>query len=109
MKSSKLFEISRGSNQQRRKCSSQKLRTTKENASHLERNCRRLWEFYIRLYEDNEKDDFEHEIDDRGIPEITTEELCKTQSANSKKENPQTAMEFVPKTSKHATMRREKW
>ena len=33
-------------------------------------------EFYKRLYEDNEKDDFEHEMnDDRRIPEITTEEL----------------------------------
>ena len=33
-------------------------------------------EFYKRLYEDNERDDFEHEIsEDRIIPEITTEEL----------------------------------
>ena len=33
-------------------------------------------EFYKRLYEDNERDDFEHEMsDDRRIPEITTEEL----------------------------------
>ena len=33
-------------------------------------------EFYKRLYEDNERDDFEHEIsEDRRIPEITTEEL----------------------------------
>ena len=33
-------------------------------------------EFCKRLYENNEKDDFEHEMkDDRGIPEITTEEL----------------------------------
>ena len=39
-------------------------------------------EFYKRLYEDNEKDYFEHEMnDDGGIPEITTEEL---QSAISK-------------------------
>ena len=39
-------------------------------------------EFYKRLYEDNERDDFEHETsDDRRIPEITTEEL---QSAISK-------------------------
>ena len=39
-------------------------------------------EFYKRLYEDKERDDFEHEmIDDRRIPEITTEEL---QSAISK-------------------------
>ena len=33
-------------------------------------------EFYKRLYEDNERDDFEHEIsEDRRIPEITSEEL----------------------------------
>ena len=33
-------------------------------------------EFYKRLYEDNKKDDFEHEMsDDRRILEITTEEL----------------------------------
>ena len=39
-------------------------------------------EFYKRLYEDKERDDFEHETsDDRRIPEITTEEL---QSAISK-------------------------
>ena len=39
-------------------------------------------EFYKRLYEDKERDDFEHEMShDRRIPEITTEEL---QSAISK-------------------------
>ena len=39
-------------------------------------------EFYKRLYEDKERDEFEHEMsDDRRIPEITTEEL---QSAISK-------------------------
>ena len=39
-------------------------------------------EFYKRFYEDNERDDFEHEMsDDRRILEITTEEL---QSAISK-------------------------
>ena len=33
-------------------------------------------EFYKRLYEDSERDDFEYEIsEDRRIPEITTEEL----------------------------------
>ena len=56
----------------------------------LKRNCRVLGEFYKRLYEDNEKDDSEHEVNDggnysntdvhdteetAGIPEITTEEL----------------------------------
>ena len=64
-------------------------------------------EFYKRLYEDNERGDFEHEMsDDRRIPEITTEEL---QNAISRlKAHPQTAMEFVPKTSKLATTRRER-
>ena len=67
-------------------------------------------EFYKRLYEDNERDDFEHEMsDDRRIPEITTEELQNAISKLKKKANPQTAMEFVPKTSKLATTRREKW
>ena len=33
----------------------------------------------------------------------------KAQSANSKQANLQTAMEYVPKTSKLATTRREKW
>ena len=66
-------------------------------------------EFYKRLYEDNERDDLEHEMSyDRRIPEITTKELqnaiCKLKKTTS-----QTAMEFVPKTSKLATTRREKW
>ena len=66
-------------------------------------------EFYKRLYEDNERDDFEHEIsEDRRIPEITTEEL-QNAIGKLKKANPQTAMEYVPKTSKLATTRREKW
>ena len=64
-------------------------------------------EFYKRLHEDNEKDDFEHEMnDDGGIPEITTEELQTAINKTQKKANPQTAKEFEPKTSKHATMRR---
>ena len=64
------------------------------------RNCRRLWrEFYKRLYEDNERDHFEHETsDDRRIPEITTEELQSAISKLKKKANPKTTMEFVPKT-----------
>ena len=45
--------------------------------------------------------------DDRRIPEITTEEL-QNAIGKFKKANPQTAMEYVPKTSKFATTRREK-
>ena len=46
--------------------------------------------------------------DDRRIPEITTEEL-QNSICKLKKANLQTAMEFVPKTTKLATTRREKW
>ena len=42
------------------------------------------------------------------IPEITTEEL-RTAINKLKKANPQTATESEPKTSKHATMGRDKW
>ena len=67
-------------------------------------------EFYKRLCEDKERDDFEHEMsDDRRIPEITTEELQSAISKLKKKANPQTAMEFLPKTSKLATTRRDSW
>ena len=66
-------------------------------------------EFYKRLYEDKERDDSEHETsDDRRIPEITTEGLQSAISKLKKKANPQTAMEYVPKTSKLATTRRDK-
>ena len=66
-------------------------------------------EFYKRLYEDNKKDESEHEMnDDGGIPEIMTEEL-QTAISKLKKANHQTAREFEPKTLKHATMRRERW
>ena len=49
-------------------------------------------EFYKRLYEDKERDDFEHEMsDDRRIPEITTEELqsaiCKLKKGKSPDSN----------------------
>ena len=43
------------------------------------------------------------------IPEITTEELQTAINKLEKKANPQTATEPELKTSKHATMRREKW
>ena len=63
-------------------------------------------EFYKQLYQDNERDDFEHEIsEDRRIPEITTEELQNAISKLKKKANPQRAMEFVPKISKLAIWR----
>ena len=68
-----------------------------------------LGEFYKRLYEDNDRDDFEHEMIMTEKYQRLRQKSCKTQSANSKKANPQTAMEFVPKSSKHASMRREKW
>ena len=49
-------------------------------------------EFYKRLYEDKERDDFEHETSgDRRIPEITTEELqsaiCKLEKVKSPDSN----------------------
>ena len=49
-------------------------------------------ELYKRLYEDNERDDFEHEMsDDRGILEITTDELqnaiCKLKKGKSPDSN----------------------
>ena len=46
-------------------------------------------EFYKRLYEDKERDDFEHEMsDDRRIPEITTEELQNAISKIKKRQIP---------------------
>ena len=59
---------------------------------------------------DKKRDDFEHEMsDDRRIPEVTTEELQNAISKLKKRQITQTAMESEPKTSKHATTRREKW
>ena len=70
-----------------------KIKTTKENASHLGKELpMSLVNFTKNFYEDNEKDDSEHEVNDddkysntdvhindteetTGIPEITTEEL----------------------------------
>ena len=83
LKSSKVSRIFRGSKRQRRKCSSQKIRNEKgECITYRKGIADAFGEFYKRLYEDKERDDFEHEMsDDRRIPEITTEEL---QSAISK-------------------------
>ena len=75
-------------------------------------------EFYKRLYEANEKDDSEHQVNDddnysntdvhnndieetAGIPEITTEGLQNAINKIKKKANPRTAKEFEPKTLKH--------
>ena len=67
-------------------------------------------EFYKRLHEDNERDDSEHEMkDDKRIPEITSEELQSAVNKLKKKANHQTATGSEPKTSKLATMRRERW
>ena len=92
-----MFEISRESNQQRTKYSSQifflKKKTTKGESITSRKGIADVFgEFCKRLYEDNEKDDSEHEVNDdgnysntdahnndteetAGIPEITTEEL----------------------------------
>ena len=81
-------------------------------------------QFYNNLHDDNEQDESEQEIGENEnesstdvhnkstdemtrIPEITTEEL-RTAINKLKKANPQTATESELKTSKHATMRREK-
>ena len=83
-------------------------------------------EFYKRLYEDNVKDDSEHEMDDddnysntdvhnnnteetTGSPEITTEELQTAITNSKKKVNHQTAKEFEAKTLKILMRRRGKW
>ena len=65
-------------------------------------------EFYKRLYEDSERDDSEHEMSDDKKYLKLRQRNYKAQSANSIKANLQTAMEYEPKTSKLATMRREK-
>ena len=82
-----MYEISRESNQQRRKKNDKgECVTSRKGIADV------FGEFYRRLYDDNEKDDSEHEVKDdhnysntdvhnngteetAGIPEITTEEL----------------------------------
>ena len=83
-------------------------------------------DFYKKLYDDNEQDESEQEIEGNGnesgtdvhnndtdemtrILEITTEELQTAINKLKKKANHQTATGSEPKTFKHATMRREKW
>ena len=82
-------------------------------------------DFYKRLYEDNEKDDSEHELGDddnysstdahnnnteetAGIPETTTEELQTAINKLRKGKSP-TTKEFEPKTLKIVMRRRETW
>ena len=81
--------------------------------------------FCKQFFDDNEQEETEQEIGENEnessidvqnnntnemmrIPEITTEEL-RTAINKIKKANPQTATESEQKTSKHATVRREKW
>ena len=124
LKTSKVYEISRESNQQRRKVLITKNKNDKGESITSRRGIADLFgEFYKRLYEDNEKDDSEHEVNDdgnhsntdvhnndteetAGIPEITTEVL-QTAINKLKKANPWTTKEFDPKTLKIVVRRRE--
>ena len=75
-------------------------------------------EFYKKLYDDNEQDEYGNEsnidvhISDTEeitrIPEITSEELQDEMRKLKKKVNHQTATGFEQKTSKLVTRRREK-
>ena len=65
-------------------------------------------ESYKRLYKDNERDDFEHEMSDEAYQRLR-QKSRKTQSANSKKQIPRQQWNACRRHSKHATMRREKW
>ena len=65
-------------------------------------------EFYKRLYEDSGKDNSEHEKRDEKEYLKSRLKNYKVQSANSKLASLQTEMEYEPKTSKIATMKREK-
>ena len=93
LKTSKEYETFRESNQLRRKYSSQSSKNDRGECITSRKGIADVFgEFYKRLYEDNEKDDSEHELGDddnyssidvhnnnteetAGIPEITTEEL----------------------------------
>ena len=86
-----------------------KKKTTKENATHLGKEL-------LMLLENSTKDFTRTKREmTSNMKRVMTEEYLKlrlksykAQSANSKKAKPQTAMEYVPKTSKLATTRREK-
>ena len=83
-------------------------------------------EVYKTMFDDNEQEESEQEIGKNEnenstdvhnnntnemtiIPEITTEELRTAINKVKKKANPKTATESELKTSKRATMGREKW
>ena len=88
-----MYEISRESNQSKKKVLITKIKKRQRGSITSRKGIADVFgEFYIRLYEDNEKDDSEHEVNDdgnysntdahnndteetAGIPEITTEEL----------------------------------
>ena len=78
-----MFETSRGSKTAKKRILITKIKNDKGECITSRKGINDAFgEFYKRLYEDKERDDFEHETsDDRRIPEITTEEL---QSAISK-------------------------
>ena len=109
LKSSKVSEISRESKQQRRESSSQKFRTKKVKCITSRKGIADTFgEFYKRLYEDSGKDNSEHDMRDDKKYMKSRLKNYKAQSANSKLASLQTEMEYEPKTSKIATMRREK-
>ena len=62
-------------------------------------------EFYNKLYDDNEQEETEQEI---GENENESRRVANCNQQTQKKANPQTATESEQKTSKHATVRREK-
>ena len=90
LESSKAFETSLGSKQQRRKYSLRKKKNDKGEFITSRKGTADVFrEFYKRLCEDNERDDFEHEMsDDRRILEITTEELQNAISKLKKGKSP---------------------
>ena len=124
LKSSKAFDISRWSKQQRRKYSSQKKNHKGESITSRKGIADVFGEFYRRLYEDNEKDDSEHEVNDDGdysntdVHNNDTEEtagipdndgrVANRNQQTQKKANPRTTKEFDPKTLKIVMGRREK-
>ena len=98
-----------------------------ENISSHEGIANVFGEFHKKIHNDNEQDEYEQEIRENGnesntdvhindteemtrIPEITTEELQQDAIKKLKKKvNHQTATGYELKTSRHATMRQERW